>query len=63
MANKTNKSFSKRIKLTKSGKLKIRKIGQNHFNAKESGRKGMRKRKPQDLKLKNKQIARFIRNK
>jgi ribosomal protein L35 len=33
---KTNKSYSKRIKLTKNGKLVARKPGKNHFNAKES---------------------------
>ena len=33
---KTNKSYSKRIKQTKSGKLITRKPGKNHFNAKES---------------------------
>lgn len=33
---KTNKSFSKRIKVTRRGKLVARKPGKNHFNAKES---------------------------
>ncbi len=33
---KTNKSFSKRIKVTRTGKLVARKPGKNHFNAKES---------------------------
>ncbi len=32
---KTNKSFAKRIKVTRRGKLVARKPGQNHFNAKE----------------------------
>ncbi len=32
---KVNKSFSKRIKVTRRGKLVARKAGQNHFNAKE----------------------------
>ncbi len=36
MATKTNKSFSKRIKLTKNGKIKVRKAGFNHFNARQS---------------------------
>ncbi|MBI4132101.1 MAG: 50S ribosomal protein L35 [Candidatus Sungbacteria bacterium] len=40
---KPNKSIRKRIKLTKTGKLIRRVAGQNHFNAKESGR--MRRRK------------------
>lgn len=33
---KTNKSFTKRLKLTRKGKIVARKPGQNHFNAKES---------------------------
>jgi len=34
---KTHKTISKRIKLTKTGKLLRRKGGQNHFNSRESG--------------------------
>lgn len=42
---KTNKSYTKRIRVTKKGKLVVRKAGQDHFNAKESGRtKGVKKR-------------------
>lgn len=36
--NKTIKSISKRFKITKSGKILKRKSGQDHLNAKESGR-------------------------
>jgi ribosomal protein L35 len=35
---KTNKSYTKRLRVTKKGKLVARMAGQNHFNAKE-GRK------------------------
>jgi len=44
---KTNKSYTKRLKITKNGKLIGRKPGFNHFNAKQSrttqlgGRKGV----------------------
>ncbi|OGZ44957.1 MAG: hypothetical protein A3C84_01265 [Candidatus Ryanbacteria bacterium RIFCSPHIGHO2_02_FULL_48_12] len=43
---KTNKSVSKRIKVTKNGKALRRSSGQNHFNAKarrtkQLGKKGM----------------------
>lgn len=42
---KTNKSYTKRIRVTRKGKLVARKSGQDHFNAKERGRtKGMKKR-------------------
>lgn len=35
---KTNKSYTKRVKVTRTGKVVARKAGQNHFNAKERGR-------------------------
>lgn len=34
---KTHKATAKRITITKTKKLKQRKAGQNHFNARESG--------------------------
>jgi len=45
---KTNKSFSKRIKVTRKGKVLSRKTGQNHFNAKASRTKQMKRRNTQD---------------
>jgi len=38
---KTNKSYTKRLKLTKNGKTIARKPGFNHFNAKQSRSKQM----------------------
>lgn len=35
---KTNKSYTKRIKVTKNGKMLSRAPGFNHFNAKQSRR-------------------------
>ena len=46
---KTNKSFSKRIKITRRGKIIARKPGQNHFNAKESRNKQMNGRRTQHV--------------
>lgn len=40
---KTNKSITKRLKVTKNGKIVGRKAGQNHFNAKESRRSQLSK--------------------
>lgn len=40
---KSNKSFKKRIRVTKKGKLVSRVPGHNHFNAKRSG--GERRRR------------------
>ena len=34
---KTHKATAKRITITKTKKIKQRKAGQNHFNARESG--------------------------
>lgn len=42
---KTNKSYTKRLRVTRTGKIIARKAGQDHFNAKERGRtKGVKKR-------------------
>ena len=59
--NKTKKFITKRIRITKTGKLMRRKSGQSHYNAKKSGGK-VRARKlaktvtPSDVKT----INRFI---
>lgn len=42
---KTNKSYTKRIKVTKNKKVLSRKPGQGHFNAKESGSEKMAKKR------------------
>ena len=51
---KTNKSFSKRLKLTKKGKVLSRKAGFNHFNAKQARKTQLAGRKRQDFAIKNK---------
>lgn len=40
---KSNKSYSKRLRLTKTGKIVARVPGHNHFNAKRSGGEKQRK--------------------
>lgn len=57
---KTNKSFTKRIKVTKRGKLVARKPGQNHFNAKESRANKMDRGRTTTVKMNNKDRARFL---
>ncbi|MFA5764258.1 MAG: 50S ribosomal protein L35 [Candidatus Paceibacterota bacterium] len=57
---KTNKSFTKRLKVTKNGKILGRKIGQNHFNAKQSSSTRLAKRKSVTLHFSNKAKARFL---
>ncbi len=57
---KTNKSFAKRIKKTKQGKLIGRKIGQGHFNAKSTGTQNLKKKKTVTIKISNKARGQFI---
>lgn len=57
---KTNKSFAKRIKKTKNGKLVARKIGQGHFNAKQTGSQKMKKKRTVIVKMTNKAVGRFL---
>jgi ribosomal protein L35 len=51
---KTNKSFSKRLKVTKNGKILSRKPGFNHFNAKQSRTSQLAGRKGKNFVIKNK---------
>ncbi|MSR70901.1 50S ribosomal protein L35 [Candidatus Kaiserbacteria bacterium] len=46
---KTNKSFSKRLKVTRRGKIVARKPGKNHFNAKEGRSKQMSNNRTQHI--------------
>ena len=60
---KTNKSFTKRLKVTKNGKILARKPGQSHYNAKESRRKEQLVKKgvnPLTLMGGNKLKSRFL---
>ena len=45
MKLKTHKTISKRITVTKGGKLLMRKGGQDHFNSRESGNVTRNKRR------------------
>jgi len=57
---KTNKSFTKRLKITRTGKIIARKPGQNHFNAKERRSTQMSGRRSQTLNLTPKVSQRYI---
>ncbi len=57
---KTNKSYQKRIKVTKNGKILTRKPGQNHFNSRASGVRTIAGRRMQELKMTGKEKARFL---
>lgn len=57
---KTNKSYAKRVKVTKNGKILVRTPGNNHFNAKESRAKQLTKRDRQELPMTNKTRSRYL---
>jgi ribosomal protein L35 len=57
---KTNKSVTKRVKVTKNGKIVGRKAGQDHFNAKESRSSQLNKKRTMSIFFTNKAKARFL---
>lgn len=60
MSIKTNKSYSKRLRVTKNGKILARQGGQNHFNAKESRNTQMKNRKLVTFRIKNKPASHLM---
>jgi ribosomal protein L35 len=60
MSQKTNKSYSKRIKVTKTGKIVARKAGGNHFNAKEPRSKQLNRQGKKPLFMTNKAKNQFL---
>ncbi|PIP55760.1 MAG: hypothetical protein CO183_01840 [Candidatus Zambryskibacteria bacterium CG_4_9_14_3_um_filter_42_9] len=62
MSIKTNKSYLKRLKVTKSGKILARKAGQNHFNAKERRAEKYAKNRKTEFHMSNKSRSRFLVN-
>lgn len=59
---KTNKSFKKRLKITKNGKIVARRKGQNHYNAKDSGATTIAKRRSTSMPMSKKSQSRFLVN-
>ena len=59
---KSNKSYLKRLKVTKSGKILARAKGQNHFNSKESRRSQLGKKKMEAFHMTHKEKSRFLVN-
>lgn len=57
---KTNKSYTKRLKVTKNGKIIARKPGQNHFNARQTGQQRLRRKRTQVLSLSKRITRRFL---
>lgn len=59
---KTNKSFAKRLRLTRRGKVLGRKAGQNHFNAKERRAKQLAGHRAVPVVIKRKTLSRLLAN-
>ncbi len=62
MSIKTNKSYAKRIKVSKKGKLLTRKAGQNHFNSKERRAAKASKNQNSEFHMSMKEKSRFLVN-
>ena len=60
MSIKTTKSYIKRFKITKNGKIIARRSGQNHFNAKERTAAKARKAGNLNIRMNNKAKSRFL---
>ncbi|MGB3921820.1 MAG: 50S ribosomal protein L35 [Minisyncoccia bacterium] len=59
---KTNKSYTKRLKVSKRGKILSRKAGQNHFNAKERRRSRSAKKRGMEFHMSKKLRSRYLVN-
>lgn len=57
---KTNKSYSKRLKVTKNGKIIARKPGFNHFNAKQSRTKQLAGKKGKLITIDKKELSHLL---
>jgi len=62
MAIKTNKSLTKRLKITKNGKVLSRAPGFNHFNAKQTRKKQLNGRKLKEQNFSNKIKRTYLAN-
>lgn len=57
---KTNKSFLKRLRITKNGKILCRKPGLNHFNAKAKRSKQLAGKRSQEFAMTGREKSRFL---
>lgn len=59
---KTNKSLQKRLKITRSGKVLIRKGGKIHFRAKQKRSKQLGKKRWGELNIGKKELGQYLSN-
>lgn len=57
---KTNKSFTKRLKVTPTGKILARKGNKNHFKAKKTRAQQLNAKNLVEFKITPKQASRFM---
>ncbi len=57
---KSNKSFTKRLRVTKNGKILRRKSGGNHYNAKESRSTQLNRKSNKPMQMSAKDRGRFL---
>lgn len=57
---KTNKSYTKRFKITRNGKVIQRKPGMGHFNAKERRSKQLERKKTKEFPIDKKTLGQFV---
>ena len=62
MSIKTNKSLTKRLKITRTGKILARTPGFNHFNAKQSRKKQLNGKKMTDFAISTKNARTYLAN-
>jgi ribosomal protein L35 len=59
---KSNKSFLKRLKITRTGKVLGRKPGKNHFNARATRRSQLNGKRMEAFVMSNKSKSRYLIN-
>jgi ribosomal protein L35 len=57
---KTNKSFSKRIKVSRNGKARIRKPGKNHFNARSNRVSLLKKKGLEECHIDSRTLSQYL---
>lgn len=62
MSIKTNKSLTKRLKVTRKGKVLARTPGFNHFNSKQSRKKQLNGKKMSSFPISNKNARTYLAN-
>ncbi len=57
---KTNKALQKRVKITRQGKVLIRKGGKIHFRAKQNRSKQLKNKKWREFNISKKQLKQLL---